>query len=59
MGDHAKIHTPCADGCYVFCGGGDLGLDCHDIQIHQVIEEEMKDTAVCGDKTYNTKQWKN
>lgn len=48
-------HTPCADGCVEVCGGGDLGLHCHDVQIHQVVEEEMKDAAICGDMMGNTR----
>lgn len=47
-------HTPCADGCVEVYGGGDLGLDCHNVQIHQVVEVEMEDAAICGDMMDNT-----
>lgn len=50
---HARTHTPCADGCVEVCGGGHLRLDCHDVQIHQVVKVEMEDAAICGDMMGN------
>lgn len=47
-------HTPCTDGGAKVCRGGDLGLDRHDVQIHQVVEVEVEDAAICGDKMNNT-----
>lgn len=50
---HTQTGTPCTDGCVEICGGGDLGLDCHNVQIHQVVEVEMEDAAICGEKTHS------
>ncbi len=55
---HTHTHThediPCTDGTDEVCGGGNLGLDCHDVQIHQVVEVEMEDASICGDMMDNT-----
>lgn len=39
---------PCADGRADVGGGGHLGLHRHDVQVHQVVEEEVQDAVVCG-----------
>lgn len=45
-------HPPCTDGCVEICGDGNLGLDCHNVQIHQIVEVKIKDGAICGSKTH-------
>lgn len=39
---------PCADGHADVGGGGHLGLHRHDVQVHQVVEEEVQDAVICG-----------
>jgi len=50
----ALMNTPCTDGSDEFCEGGDFSLDSHNVQIHQVVEEEMENAAICGDKEEST-----
>lgn len=49
--DGLSPDPPCADGRADVGGGGDLGLHRHDVQIHQVVEEEVQDAVVCGEMT--------
>lgn len=48
------LDSPGTDGGAEVCGGGDLGLDCHNVQIHQIVEVEVEDAAICGDMIGNT-----
>lgn len=43
-------HTPRTNGRVEVCWGGDTGLDRHYVQIHQVVEVQMEDAAICGNK---------
>lgn len=45
---HRRTDPPCAYGRADVGGGGDLGLHRHDVQVHQVVEEEVQDAVVCG-----------
>lgn len=47
-----NTHKPCTDGCVEICRDGNLGLDCHNVQIHQIVEVKIKDGAICGNKTH-------
>lgn len=50
---HIPTHTPspclplpCTDGGYQLNGGCHFGFHCHDVEVHEIVESQMKHTVV-------------
>lgn len=49
-----NTNTPCTDGWAEVCRDRNLGLHCHNIQIHQIVEVKEKQAAICGSETHTS-----
>lgn len=48
------LSSPSADGCCHLNGSGHLGFHCHDVEVHQVIESQVKDVVICTNRGETT-----